>query len=269
MHPDLPHSETYRSFYSSAVMLRIASALLECETTQLQMELFNLLINPTHHAFALGWHRDDIRADTQQDEEERRLSKDALGVQWNVPLYDDDCLFVVPGTHRRTRTKEEVQANFAKPPPPQVMSNTSTSTGAGAGVGVGVGVGKDDNNNSNSHFDGSWEIDPPNTLRVSLKAGDAVFYSQRLLHRASYLPTKQRATLHGCYGQVSSPSSSSSSVDTAGERARMILQHDVDWMKEEKFGQSIKDTTLYPLWVNLMDEYRGKRKEDFGYSLDG
>ena len=28
-------------------------------------------------------------------------------LQWNIPLYDDDVLWVVPGSHRRINTEEE------------------------------------------------------------------------------------------------------------------------------------------------------------------
>lgn len=49
----------------------------------------------------------------------------------------------------------------------------------------------------------------------------------------------------------------------------MILQHDVDWMKDEAFGKHIAGTKLHPLWTNLIAEYRGRHKEEYGYSLDG
>jgi hypothetical protein len=37
-------------------------------------ELFNLLINPESHEFALRWHRDDIRETASEDEERQGLS---------------------------------------------------------------------------------------------------------------------------------------------------------------------------------------------------
>jgi hypothetical protein len=38
-------------------------------------ELFNLLINPVVHNFALRWHRDDVRGDATTEEE-----RDALAI---------------------------------------------------------------------------------------------------------------------------------------------------------------------------------------------
>lgn len=37
------------------------------------VELFNLLINPVSHDFALRWHRDDVREDATPEEELRSL----------------------------------------------------------------------------------------------------------------------------------------------------------------------------------------------------
>ena len=38
------------------------------------IELFNLLINPGSHEFALRWHRDDVRENASEDEEIKALS---------------------------------------------------------------------------------------------------------------------------------------------------------------------------------------------------
>jgi hypothetical protein len=38
-------------------------------------ELFNLLINPVAHNFALRWHRDDVKGDASAEEE-----RDALAI---------------------------------------------------------------------------------------------------------------------------------------------------------------------------------------------
>lgn len=41
------------------------------------VELFNMLINPLEHDFALRWHRDDVKETATAEEEEK-----ALGI-WN------------------------------------------------------------------------------------------------------------------------------------------------------------------------------------------
>lgn len=38
------------------------------------IELFNLLINPESHEFALRWHRDDVKETAAEDEERESLS---------------------------------------------------------------------------------------------------------------------------------------------------------------------------------------------------
>ncbi|CAO1620831.1 unnamed protein product [Sympodiomycopsis kandeliae] len=233
MHPDLPHYERYQEFYSQAQFLSIAANLMECAEEELQMELFNLLINPTQHYFNLNWHRDDIKSDVDPHSEARILATNPFGIQWNAALYDDECLFIIPGTHKRVRTNEEIIANQHICEPPSLSPRNAEM---------------------------EWKnVDPKDTLRVKLKAGETCFYSQRLLHRASYDPTRQRATLHGCYGQIGSN----------GQRARMVLQHDVEYLKQSIYGKQISNPKLKIMWDNLIAEYEGKSKEQFGYSLDG
>ncbi len=280
MHPSLPHHELFQRFYASEKLLDTCAALLaeqgvshadKASNEQLQCELFNLLIQPQSHAFALGWHRDDVSADVSAQEEERLLrDKPTYGIQWNAALYDDRCLFLVPGTHKRVRTQEEVEANKAAPPPARKVesvpsSATDPSNPPGAtGTGTTAEEGEDD---------ARWSIDPPSTLRVELKAGQTAFYSQRILHRASYVPHTLRATLHGCYGVASVPpagisGAASASADKAStgqagtgaeeedggasERARMILQHSVSWMREPSFGESLPERlkpSEYAAWT--------------------
>lgn len=73
------------------------------------MELFNLLVRPERD-FELRWHRDDIPATASEEEEVARLREPAWHAQWNLALWDDDSLIVVPGSHARARTKIEREA---------------------------------------------------------------------------------------------------------------------------------------------------------------
>ena len=43
-------------------------------------ELFNLLINPANHDFALRWHRDDVRENATAEEEREALAAWSHGV---------------------------------------------------------------------------------------------------------------------------------------------------------------------------------------------
>lgn len=89
LHPDLAHHADFAAFYASSPLVDVCAALLGVDEARMQLELFNLLIEPAAHAFALGWHRDDIRADVAADEEQQRLAAPLYGVQWNAALWDD------------------------------------------------------------------------------------------------------------------------------------------------------------------------------------
>ncbi|CEH18733.1 Phytanoyl-CoA dioxygenase [Ceraceosorus bombacis] len=259
LHPDLiergegkngadKYDSIFARLYGSSPLLDIAAALLDTQPDKMQLELFNLLINPACHAFALPWHRDDVRADVSSEEEEARLSAPTYGVQWNAALYDDECLFICPGSHARLRTEAEKRANAAKAPP-------ATKVLESQGV-----------------LDARWQVDPPNTLQVKLKAGQTAFYSQRVLHRASYLPSQIRATLHGCYGGIRADASLDSTDRVSeqlafAERARNVLQHNVEWMKEPSFGASLPPR-LQPMWRNLLVMDAHAKGRQLGYSLE-
>jgi hypothetical protein len=71
--------------------------------------LMTLMCSPTRDHGPAHWHRDihpfdqaplaGLQADT--------LHNGPGYLQWNLPLYDDDVLWVVPGSHRRASTEEE------------------------------------------------------------------------------------------------------------------------------------------------------------------
>ena len=68
-----------------------------------------LMCSPQKDHGPAHWHRDVHPIDMAPLEE---LQMDMLEngpkyLQWNIPLYDDDVLWVVPGSHRRINTEEE------------------------------------------------------------------------------------------------------------------------------------------------------------------
>ena len=81
------------------------------------MELFNLLVSPARHeSFSLAWHRDDIRPDISPDEELSQLNNKSPNgrqshAQYNIALFPDSSLIVIPGSHRRIRTESERHAD--------------------------------------------------------------------------------------------------------------------------------------------------------------
>ena len=110
MHPSLPNSQTFIKNYFSDQIIDIVKELLQCGDDELVLELFNLLIRPDRD-FELRWHRDDIPATATAEEEIERLREPAWHAQWNLALYDDESLIVVPGSHVRARTDVERNAD--------------------------------------------------------------------------------------------------------------------------------------------------------------
>ncbi|KAI4130771.1 MAG: hypothetical protein LQ338_001543 [Usnochroma carphineum] len=121
LHPDMPNRETFAASYFNDTIIDTTKQLLHCEDEDLVMELYNLLIRPTQN-FELRWHRDDIPPSAPAEEEERRLREPAWHAQWNLALYDDDSLLVVPGSHKRARTEDERAADpYEKDMPGQMV----------------------------------------------------------------------------------------------------------------------------------------------------
>ncbi|KAF3105787.1 hypothetical protein TWF569_008914 [Orbilia oligospora] len=201
MHPDLK-LPIFKQIYTDPKLLSTACAILSLPSAgNLQLELFNLLINPHTTPFSLPYHRDTIPAATLPEEEAKLLTRPRTGTQYNLALYDDACLIVVPGSHKRPKTDEEITT---------LKENEKAPL-------------KDE-------------------IRVVLKPNQAVFYENDILHRAEY-DTKKRVTLHGSLGK-----------EGQVERARMVLQHGVEYLKENSFAEEMGDVGKR-MWGNLIDGY--------------
>lgn len=163
LNPDLGElSVPFHECYSSDKLLDIAGDILQTDKNGLSMELFNMLINPLTD-FDLDWHRDHIKPEVSDKEEADQLLQDPYaGTQFNLPLTEDKCLIVIPGSHKRIRTPEERE--------------------------------KTSNDNRQEFISGQ--------ITVNLNPGDIVFYNSNILHRASYSSKNVRLTLHGSYGHA-------------------------------------------------------------------
>ncbi|TPX18893.1 uncharacterized protein E0L32_011445 [Thyridium curvatum] len=88
---------------------------------QLVMELYNMLVRPDAD-YELRWHRDDVPPEATAEQEMSRLGRPAWHAQWNLALWDDESLVVVPGSHLRARTDAERAADpFARELPGQLV----------------------------------------------------------------------------------------------------------------------------------------------------
>ncbi|KAF2203469.1 hypothetical protein GQ43DRAFT_389968 [Delitschia confertaspora ATCC 74209] len=110
MHPSNPDNLVFAGSYFDKDLVGLVRELIGCEEEELIMELYNMLVRPDND-FALRWHRDDIPASATSEEELSRLQKPGFHAQWNLALYDDSSLIVVPGSHKRARTEEERNAD--------------------------------------------------------------------------------------------------------------------------------------------------------------
>ncbi|KAG9202401.1 hypothetical protein G6514_004377 [Epicoccum nigrum] len=106
LHPSNPDHVLFARSYFDAELLKYVAALIPCEEGDLTMELYNMLVRPEKD-FELRWHRDDVPASASAEEELARLQKPGYHAQWNLALYDDSSLVLVPGSHKRARTDDE------------------------------------------------------------------------------------------------------------------------------------------------------------------
>ncbi|KAF6756732.1 hypothetical protein DFP72DRAFT_810016 [Ephemerocybe angulata] len=213
----------FAEWYCSDRVLDAVTLLLGCQREDLQMELFNLLINPTSHDFALRWHRDDVRERASYDEEVHALAKWHTGIQWNTALYHDECLYVVPESHMIPRTQAQRSLSRTQAPPKDPMRM-------------------------------------PGAVKVVLEPGDTVFYNSNILHCATYSSATKRATLHACMGNA---------ARGGLNRARNILQHDLKWMKDPWFWQSLPHDTAKRMLDRLIDLQEAQEGQEVSYSLSG
>jgi ectoine hydroxylase-related dioxygenase (phytanoyl-CoA dioxygenase family) len=122
-------------------------------------------------SYSLGWHRDIIQI--PQEEIEDWLFSPARfhnSVQINLPLVDENSLWMVPGSHNRPNTAAE-EAAFA----------------------------------GSKHY-APLGADMPGGIPVPLKAGQAVLYNNNLIHRGYTEEMKvPRRTLHMGYHSADFP----------------------------------------------------------------
>lgn len=135
MHPQLGEP-SFGKWYTSDRFLNVAKELLVCSDMELQLgrllsclfeilpgssdirsfitnvylwqELFNLLINPLNHDFALRWHRDDVSEKATEDEERKALQIWHHGVRYTARNFRDTSPLIPqkPGSMEYVRSSE-------------------------------------------------------------------------------------------------------------------------------------------------------------------
>ncbi len=73
-----------------------------------ELQLGHVHIRCADKGYDTGWHRDVGRnRNVSYRKEMEILTRPIEKLKWQLPLLDDTCLWVVPGSHRRYRTEEE------------------------------------------------------------------------------------------------------------------------------------------------------------------
>ncbi|KAK5064639.1 hypothetical protein LTR84_000473 [Exophiala bonariae] len=132
LHPDMNVRDTFAELYFSDEVLSVVKELVGLKDDpagddKLVMELFNLLVSPAKNTdFELRWHRDDIRPEVTEEQEAKQLQEKSpqgqqLHAQYNIALFDDASLIVIPGSHRRIRTDIERNAAPYEPSLPDQL----------------------------------------------------------------------------------------------------------------------------------------------------
>ena len=131
---DVETANVVEDFWVADETLDTASRLL-CNPEP-HVEKMMMMCNPVRDwPGGTGWHRDVYPADMAPME---ALAADFVEngpkyVQWNVPMYDDSVLWVVPGSHRRRSSEQETSDlldDIAKP----VTGGIPVELNAGDGV---------------------------------------------------------------------------------------------------------------------------------------
>ena len=78
--------------------------------TDLRLGVCTIFTNPHDKPFICPWHRDDgLRYHQEEEPELEYLRLPRSGCRWELALVDDYSLHLVPGSHRRYRTEQELR----------------------------------------------------------------------------------------------------------------------------------------------------------------
>ena len=172
------------------------------------------------------------------------MARPCFATQWNAALYDDECLLVVPRSHRRARTEHERHLNLAAdgrgnmPGYPRKFNsklNVLEKNGCGFLPGASYST----------------------TIIYCIVPHIPRPHDEVHIARIDRQSINLLATLHGCM---------SSATHAGPERARVILQHNLAWMRTMDLKRGTRAAGMRDRLVNMADHVNTK---DLGYSLEG
>lgn len=139
---------------------------------------FGILYEPASRPWCTQWHRDwrdNIRG-LNVPEWEKVMKDIRLFNQVNFALYDDASTWVVPGSHLRRDTADEIRRFPDRPingPGTEGMDDTAAEVAC-------------------RHYTASM----PGCVQAQLNSGDYMLYRNSLWHIGNYVPYRKRATIH-------------------------------------------------------------------------
>jgi hypothetical protein len=183
--PELVDEQTagFAEFWLHENTLGVSSELLampHAANTEMMM-----MCSPVSDRGPAAWHRDIHPFDTAplQGYLDDIAENGPRYVQWNIPLYDDDVLWVVPGSHLRLNTEEE-QRQLNQDPRVPLPAAVQTHLEAGDGVVYITPI---------LHWGSNYSV----RMRRTLHGGYCNFTAYRDLSFTQYLSAEARDTFAG------------------------------------------------------------------------
>ncbi|MEK8051129.1 phytanoyl-CoA dioxygenase family protein [Ideonella sp. DXS22W] len=138
-----------------------------------------VLYEPGESPYCMCWHRDFRDLSPGMDLAAWQASFHDLRLfnQTNVALYDDACLWVVPGSHLRADTPDEIRRFPERPVPAPDFTGLTPEQA--------------------EYTARDYAHSMPGAVQAPLNAGDFMVYRNTLWHLGSYVPYIKRATVHG------------------------------------------------------------------------
>ena len=175
---DIPQ-QAFIEYASFPPLRRAVSNLLSPAHAHGDRSVFGVLLEPRDEPWATNWHRDwrDNIEGLDRGRWRAVFHSSLHFNQINCALYNDDCLWVVPGSHLRGDTPDEIARYPTRPiPGPQLSTAHSTRQKVSRCL--------------------EYARSMPGAINLKLRAGDFAIYRNTLWHCGVYSPSRPRATIH-------------------------------------------------------------------------
>jgi hypothetical protein len=168
----------FEAFRDLAELREAIARLLSPQHTYGTPEWLGVLVEPAELPYCTFWHRDwrDNASNLDRAVWEAVFTDIRLFNQINCALYEDDCTWIVPGSHLRADLSCEVERFPTRPIPGPALEGKSVV--------------------ERERLCLEYCESMPGAQRLHLDAGDCAVYRNSLWHLGSYVPYAKRATLH-------------------------------------------------------------------------